>query len=292
MYYPEILRGACDIHVHTAPSIIARELDAFEMARRAEKAGYAAVVLKDHHYCTAPIAYEVRNNLLQDSKLRFFGSVVLNNSAGGMSPHAAEVAIAYGAKTVWLPTTSSENHIEHATPNNFHRLPLNIPDTPIRMTDADGHVLPQVCGVLSVIAEHPGVVLGTGHISAAEVDAVLEKAFSLGIKNIFVDHPTLFIGATKEQLVRWANMGAYIEHTATGSLPGSTSFHTHHLDIVEMICDVGPEHTIISSDAGQKGNGDPVEDLDRFLKLLEDNGISKDDLSMMVRENPIKILGL
>ena len=291
MYYADILRGACDIHVHTAPSLIIRELDSFEMARRASQAGYEAIVLKDHNSLTAPVAAEIMKNLDLSPALLVLGSICLNNSVGGINPFAVEAAILFGAKTVWMPTTSADNHLEMLRKYSFPPSPAKLPESPISITDGR-KLLPEVITVLKLIAENPGTILATGHISAREVDVILDKAVGLGIKKVLIDHPTYMVEATRQDLVRWASTGAYIEHTASGSLPGSTVYHTNHHKIVELIDFIGPASTIISSDAGQLGNGCPIEILDNFLKLLSDSGISDADLSLMVRENTRQLLSL
>ena len=289
MYYPEILEGACDIHIHTLPCLVPRELGIADMWHSARRAHMAAVVIKDHHYCTAPACSVVSGGAPADGTY-LFGSVVLNSGAGGMSADVVETAIAFGAKIVWMPTVSAVNNISHAVKAGNPALKLSGSAVPV--VDEDGKLLAQTVDVLKVLAEHPDVVLGCGHIDARETDAVLEKAFSLGLTRVFVDHPTIFGEISLEDMKRWAAMGAYIEHTASGSMPGSVVFHTHHSEIVEAIRAVGADHTIISSDAGQKGNGDPVEMLDRFMKLMEDGGIPGDDLEKMVKTNTRKLLGL
>ena len=291
MHVDDILRGACDIHVHASPSLMARELDSFEMARRASKAGYAAIVLKDHHSNTAPVAAEIMENLKLAPTFQVFGSICLNNAVGGINPFAVEAAILFGAKTIWLPTTSAENHLEKLRNNTFPHSALKLAEPPVRVTDG-GRLLPEVCAALKLIAEAPGTLLGMGHISARDIDAVLDKAVGFGIKSILINHPTYIVEATRTDMTRWAGAGAYIEHTATGSLPGSAVFHTGCREISELIGLIGSASTIISSDAGQRGNGCPIEVLGSFLELLSDYGISDSDISTMVRENPRKLLGL
>ena len=45
-----ILVGAIDPHVHSGPSMAPRAIDHLELAREYEKAGFAAVITKDHDY--------------------------------------------------------------------------------------------------------------------------------------------------------------------------------------------------------------------------------------------------
>ena len=57
------LRGAIDMHVHTAPDSRARSLDALEAARQAKASGMRAIVLKNHYEFTSGWAYLVRKEV-------------------------------------------------------------------------------------------------------------------------------------------------------------------------------------------------------------------------------------
>ena len=55
----EILRGAIDVHCHTAPDALERSVDDIALARQAKAAGMRAIVLKNHY--TARIASHARS---------------------------------------------------------------------------------------------------------------------------------------------------------------------------------------------------------------------------------------
>src|SRR3712207_1634667 len=97
----QLLEGAVDTHVHSAPDLVERKLDDFEVARQARERKMAAVVLKNHFLSTALRARLVEE---QVSGVRVLGSVVLNQPMGGMNPWAVEAAARGGAKVVWMPT--------------------------------------------------------------------------------------------------------------------------------------------------------------------------------------------
>ena len=46
----KLLKGVIDIHVHAGPSVAARELDAADMLKEAEAAGYRGFLVKDHYF--------------------------------------------------------------------------------------------------------------------------------------------------------------------------------------------------------------------------------------------------
>ena len=45
----ELLDGAVDIHIHGGPSLMPREVDAWECTQQAIQANLKAIVIKDHH---------------------------------------------------------------------------------------------------------------------------------------------------------------------------------------------------------------------------------------------------
>lgn len=98
MLESRLLQGCCDIHLHVAPSLIPRSADIVTVARQAEAAGYRAIVIKDHHYNSAPACDQIQRYLFNGSPLRIFGSIALNNSVGGVNPYVVEAAINFGVK--------------------------------------------------------------------------------------------------------------------------------------------------------------------------------------------------
>lgn len=49
----ELLKGAYDLHVHSAPSHVKRALNDYELMEQAQAAGMAGVMIKNHYECTA-----------------------------------------------------------------------------------------------------------------------------------------------------------------------------------------------------------------------------------------------
>ena len=81
----ELMKGAIDVHVHSAPDLFPRVCDDIDLARQAQQAGMKALVLKNHFSMTpfrAAIAKKVTGGTLD-----VFGGVVLNHSVGGFNPH-------------------------------------------------------------------------------------------------------------------------------------------------------------------------------------------------------------
>lgn len=115
----------------------------------------------------------------------------------------------------------------------------------------------------------------------------------LGVKRILVNHPQFHIGATYEQMTKWAKMGAYIELNVCVFTSGSKLGSLDDQVIADMLKAVPLSNIILDSDMGQNGNGSPVEGMYRFIRLLMDKfGLSEADINLIAKENPAKLLGL
>lgn len=289
----KLLHGCCDMHLHVAPSLIPRAADIVTVAKQAEEAGYRAIVIKDHHCNSAPACDQVKKHLFADSKLEIFGSISLNNSVGGVNPYVAEAAIGFGVRVVWMPTVSAAQHMAyHQGGKAFPGTKKKLQETPIYLLDSCGNLKPEVVDVIQVIAQNPQVVLATGHGGAEEVNAVVEKAVELGVKNIMVDHPTFGIGATLEQVKYWASLGCWIEHCGTISRPEMEDKCTPPEEVAKLIDAIGVERTILSSDYGQLRFGHCIEGMKGYIQQLLDVGVSEADLHTMCCSNPAKALSL
>lgn len=76
----DLMKGAVDLHIHSAPSLFPRLVDHVEAAEWARRYGMRAVVIKEHHGYTSDRMYFVRKLI---SGIEVYGGVVLNNAVGG-----------------------------------------------------------------------------------------------------------------------------------------------------------------------------------------------------------------
>ena len=291
----DILEGFVDIHIHAGPSLMAREIDAWDMAIEAVRQKYAAIVIKDHHVPTVA-ATKIIQDHLPDKNLRIFGGMALNSSVGGLNAKAVEVAIGFGAKVIWMPTVSCKNHMEkHAAQGlKFPKVKqaLTVPEVPLRCIDTAGNLVPEAEAVLDVIARHPEVVLATGHGDRDEADAMIRTASRLGIHRIVVNHPNYMVDATLDDMKNWCSLGATIEFTAVVSVPSSKFYCKPIEEVVALINSLDSERVILSSDYGQAGNGNPADGMRAFIELLMAKGIPDKAIQQMTRKNPTRLLGL
>lgn len=287
----DILKGILDIHVHAGPSVANRELDAADMLKEAIAAGYRGFLVKDHYFPSCMGVKMVQEHC--DAKgVEIYSSMAINHSVGLFNPLAVDAAINMGAKIIYFPTISCKNHIDHHKGGFVGAGKMSVPETPVVYVDEKGVMDPKAVEVLKVIAQGD-VVLGTGHGCAYEIDHLVEKALEVGVKRILVNHPQYHIGATYEQMSKWAKLGAYIELNVCVFTSGSKLGSLDDQVIADMLKAVPLERLILDSDMGQKGNGSPVEGMYGFIKLLMNKfGLSEADIDLIAKKNPATLLGV
>ena len=273
------LQGTIDIHVHGYPDSRPRALDGVEAARNARDRGMRAIVLKNHYEFTSGLAYIVRK---QVPGIEVFGGVDLNLPVGGINPHAVE----YMAQTsggwgrmVWMPTFDAENAVRFAKENR-----------PSVSVSRNGELLPPVKEVIGLIAKH-GLILATGHSSAAEGLMLVREGRRQGVKQMVVTHAmNPPIQMTVSQMQEAAKLGALIEFVG-GSLatPDAPARMDRFADAIKK---VGAEFCILASDLGQQGNALPTDGFAAFLAAMRARGLTEQQVDRMAKQNPARLLGL
>lgn len=284
-----ILDGAFDMHVHVAPDIKARRLDAIDLIKEAYKARMRGVLIKSHITETAGLAY-LLNKLFP--RVKVFGCLALNHTVGGLNPQAVKAAIRYGVKEVFMPTYSAANHLKtyEIAPEIFP-YPLPKGSRGISVVSKRGELLPEVEEILQIMAEG-NVILGTGHLSIPETMILIQEAKSIGVRKILVTHPTVdLINMPIERQVEAARLGAYLEHDYIACTPVPLK-PVSPSKIAEAIRAVGVKHCVMATDFGQIQNPSPIEGLRMFIKEMLNEGFSKENIRTMVHDNPAMLLGL
>ena len=285
----ELLEGAFDLHVHTAPDCQERKQSAEEYVQDLLRSRMGGALLKDHTTVTADRAQILRERYPQ---LGLFGAVVLNYPVGGLNPVAVEAALRMGAKFVFMPTYSSALNVRlfgfahPALPYPFPRHAQGI-----SLLDEKGHLKWEVVEICELIAGFDAC-LATGHASPEEALALVKTAREIGVRRVSVTHASLqFLGLTPDLQKDLVHLGAVIEH----SFIVCTALNSHPLsvaDIVAQVLTVGPEHCTLSTDLGQVFNPPPVEGFATFAEGLIQEGISINQLRRMTVENPRMLLGV
>ena len=274
----ELLTGAVDFHIHVAPDPEKERIaDAFEIASQAKAVGIKGVVLKSHHYPTAPIA-QIAERAVEGIKV--FGGLALNDEIGGINPKAVEVSAKIGAKVVWMPTTSS---LVDRRRKGF--------DGGLSVLGGDGKILVEVKEVLALIRDHD-LVLGTGHISQEEISALYIEAEKMGIKKFVLTHPLRGLGPSVDLNVQkeLAKRGAFVEYCFVATMPLYGGIKPNK--IAETIKLIGAEKCLLSTDFGHLSNPPPWEGMRMMIATFLECNMSEHELRILVKENPCRLLNL
>jgi hypothetical protein len=290
-----LLVGAVDLHCHSGPSVMARDLNHIEAMQEASAAGFRAMLIKDHYYSATPIT-EMLNQAYGHLKITMFSGVPLNNAVGGFNKHAVDHGIALGAKLVWLPTFSSKNHIDspYGIRAGFpHTTKKMIPFDPLTPLDANGRVKDEVKEILDLIAQND-VILAGGHLHISEIFPVFEEAKKRGVKRLMVNHPSFIVGASHDDIRRLVTMGAYIEHSLCMfiKVPKRKRDPFPPEDLDKLIQSGTVDRTILASDLGQRGVDHPVAGFRNVIRICIDLGYSDEDIRKMVSHNALDLLGM
>lgn len=280
--------GACDMHIHTGPDFVERVGDDTEVAKVCEAAQFRAILLKNHMESTVSRAYHAQK---QVEKIRVCGALVLNASVGGLNPFAAESAMQYGAKEVFMPTFCSKADfaVHGKGAEKLYKYGLKIPIVPYGVLTEDGELLPEVKTILELGRDYH-VPIGTSHLSREEIVPMCALAKSLGT-TIIVTHPEYKIPAlTPPQVGELAEMGAVIEITAGAvfPIPGCSTV-AHDIDLVKA---AGYRNCFLSSDAGTPTKPMPPDVLSSYCYCLKKKGLEKETIDFMLKEKPITVFGL
>jgi hypothetical protein len=286
----KLLQGSIDIHVHGSPSLFPRLLDNAQCATQAKEAGMKGIVIKTHHGFTADRVYWIKKMV---EGIDVFGGVTLNSAVGSLNPYAVEAAIAYGAKIIWMPTLSAKNHLNQLGETGFPHLKQlqrrRLKEEGIWILDEKNNLLPQVKEICALIAEGD-IILASGHLSIKEIVPLVKEARDVGVKRILINHPEYIVNGSASVQKGLAQMGACIEHTLLSMMP--MWFRKDPKEIVRMVKKVGPEHTILSADFGQAHHPPPHEGMRMFIRMTLELGISPQEIELMVKRNPGRLLGI
>ena len=286
------LVGTIDMHVHAAPDTASRSVNDFELAQKAKELGMRGVVTKNHEFITNDRAYLVRQII---PGIEVFGGIVLNESVGGINPEAVAQMIKFTGgcgKIVWLPTHGSANH------KSFFAKKADAGG--IRVIDASGGVVPELRKVLKLIAK-ADIIFATGHVSAKEVLASVKAAKQEGVRKVLVTHAMQSPGELSiDDLKRCVEAGAFIEHCYLTYLMGPQAAlgwmkgwkHIPIEEFAKAIKEVGAENCVIATDLGQYMNPIPADGMKEFILALMSKGINQEQINLMAKKNPARLLGL
>ena len=288
----ELLVGAVDLHCHSGPAAMPRVLDHHEAMMDCAAAGFKALLYKDHYYLGVPHAV-ILEKLFPDTGVRLFSGLALNNANGGINPHAVDHAVSIGAKIIWMPTISAENHIAQlkGQGKTFPKTKRKMLDPiPLSAVDDSGSISDATKSCLDIIAE-ADIILAGGHLPASELHLLFDEARRRGVKKMLVNHPTYVVGCTDDDIRSLVAAGAYIEHSICMFADGKANKFSPN-ELVRLITVAGVDRTILSSDLGLLDNPRPVDGFRQIVRMLLDLQFSHSDIRQLVSSNAAGLLNI
>lgn len=291
----DLLRGAIDMHFHGYPEFsygVPRRYADVESARLMAQAGMRGVVLKSHFWPTPGLAYYLRQAV---PEVEFYSSITFNASVGGIQKWALESAVKLGVKVAWMPSWSAKNDIRRN--GVVHLVRQYLPSVEkftekdgIAIMDESGKLFPEIVEFMSLIKEYD-IALFTSHISILESLSMAREAKRIGYDKLILNHPdSRSIGATFEQIVEFASLGAYVEICALGLMPMYLRITPNELK--RYIHAVGANRCILTSDYAFDWSPSGPEQLRMLIGSLLEVGVKADEIAEMAQANPRKLLNL
>ncbi len=283
----EILQGAIDCHIHAYPDFVYRSQDMIQVALEASKAGMRAVAFKDHWNISCGSAYLVQRHvdfLLERGEIE--RRVEVYGGAGtchGMNPDYIRVALQYpNFKMIWFPTFTSLGFWRGA----------GHPDRGgVRLVGEDGEVLPEVVEIMKMAVEKK-VGIGFGHTDFKELLPLAKKAKELGVRAT-LDHPLLELNKLLlDEMKELAELGVYVGTFCQPMIPSLYQPVADPMETIHTIKEIGPERCIIGSVFGQVLHMDAIDGMRVFIRALLAYGIKPDQVKMMLKDNPAKLMWL
>lgn len=224
------------------------------------------------------------------------GGVTLNYAVGGLNPFAVDAALKLRGRIVWMPSADALNHVRHfgepgkyGSKLDYERPRIYEGKLGITILDKDRELLPRVHEILDLIADADAAI-ATSHLNVEESKALVSESRRRNIRTV-VTHVAFVTASLSVEDQKWmAERGAYLELCYNSLTPAWKS--TTIKDVASTIREVGSEHYILASDLGQVHNPPPPEGLRRYIALLLERGFEPDEIRLMVKDNPERLLGL
>jgi hypothetical protein len=290
----ELVKGFIDMHCHGAPEgSIPERPTVLETSIEATRVGWKAILFKDHYTLTSDRAWIIQEYLDKWAPeeglnpVRIYGALTLNYSVGGLNPEAviAAMSVDFGkfTKCIWMPSLSSAWQWKFMGKEGGITILEN------------GKLKPEVKEIIKLVANAPTkVCIATSHLSVPESMVLAEEGAAAGV-DVIVTHATQELTiVTMDEAKELIKRGAWIELCQCSMIGtpyigvGAISNFNHS---IRLIKELGPSRIIVSTDAGQPGSF-PVPEARRILRVLVTFGISKEDVDIMSKKNPAKLLGI
>lgn len=295
MDYRQILKKAIDLHVHVGPEIIDRRFDLSGLYNY-ESGKLKGIAVKNHFFPTVAFS-----RAFMRSRYPFIiDSVTLNYYSGGLNPYIVRAVAALSPRpiVVWFPTIHSRNSLSksrYEIPREWfsrrvvRKIILRDADSieGLSVLNNQGGISKETVSVLEAIKDC-GAILATGHLSWPEALCLVKFATQeIGLKKIIITHP-VYQGINMPLKIQknLVNQGALIEQCYSMCSIDRISIRK----IFQQIRAIGAENCLLSSDVGQSFSQSPSEALNKFINLLVKEGLTVEEIKMMLIKNPNRLI--
>ena len=283
----ELMEDAIDTHIHGGSDPFERRELEDEIAIDCTKAKMKAVVIKNWYTPSASRTALIQKTVDQwaeDHRMRpvmVFGGITLNFSVGGLNPEAVKRCLGFPRfKYVWMPTVDSYNN---------QKITFNKEDGGIKYLTDNGRAVPELKEILHIIADND-LILATGFYPYRDTAPLMEEAKRLGVKRMEVIHPTLMhCKHTLAEMKELAMDGVKI------GLTGIASVNIRYVEGIRWVFKIVKELSdsmVCGSSSGQIQNPTHIEGLRWMIRVLLAYGITKEEVTKILKTNPAAHLGL
>ena len=153
-----------------------------------------------------------------------------------------------------------------------------------------GRLTTEAKAAIDIVADYDAV-LATGHLSEAEIRAVVDYALGRGHRRIAVTHPEMQCpNLSIDTQVELARAGCLMEYCAVNCMPMFQSVTSDQMK--DAIDAVGPENAVIATDSGQPFSPKLPDMFRSFAQVLHEKGVSLEAIATMAIRNPARLLGI
>ena len=300
------LTDAIDVHAYARGE---DEEEPLHAAQEATRAGWKAIVFKG---ISPGRPWEVARQLQDDvdrwaerqglRPVKCLPAYIIGIPLKPIDFAHIKAAVEGGVMGVWMPPVTSAWSISRLGGRGNWFDERRRPDEPVPpvvweealktglyVLDDHGRLLPAIRDTVRLCADH-GVALSFGHLSPQEMDALAEEAGAIGYTRAFIDHPfSEVFDLAVPKLARWAAAGVRFALTWDELSP---LLGVDPQDMLAAIRAVGPEHFMLSSDAGIPLLPETVESYRLLAATLRAYGTTEAEMRQLMTGSAKEILNL
>ena len=320
----ELLVGTIDTHIHSGPWLTScpGRMDPIQIATRARDAGMAGVVFYDHTLGNSCGTAWLAGRAVPD--IAVHGGIILTTVQGGMNPRAVKTALYYGAGAKFIHfgahctyhMASREGTFVDGEPVPFKDLYPRFADEELSRAiriPLEDPIPRELEEILVLAADHPDVYVNTGHVSPDEVMRLADLCERFGIRKLEVAHPARAL-LTMDQQKNLAARGVFLEGACSDwmfhrGLPRSNYYvEREYADQIAGIAnaprfagvvpwarqlrEIGLQSIVLGTDYGIRAAPAPAEGMRLLISTLLDLEFTVDEIALMTKRNPARLLGL